>query len=104
MGTRTIAGWLQGRWSDELAKNAQDHQAGDVITLGAVSIVAELSLMSYTRQQVLKATRRVRPPELQWVAQAARLWLQRLPNDQPSPALIQTAFRRLERALLVQMC
>ena len=89
VSVRQVAGWIQGRWSDEVSKNAQDRAAGDVATLGGVSIAAELLLMGYDRKFILHAIHRIRNPELQWLARSVCTWLSKLPNDCPGPCIGQ---------------
>jgi len=103
-GCRQIAGWLQGRWSDEVAKNARDPYAADVTTLGVCSLVAELLLMGYSCGQVVKACRVIRAPELQWAVKAAKTWMQRFKEERPAARSVQHGYRFLERTLVQTMC
>ena len=102
--SRQIAGWLQGRWSDEVAKNARDPFAADVTTLGVCSLVAELLLMVYACKQVVKAFRLIRAPELQLPVQAARVWVGRFKEERPAAEQVQRVFRFLERTLVQAVC
>ena len=102
--SRQIAGWLQGRWSDEVAKNARDPFAADVTTLGVCSLVTELLLMGYGSKQVGRAFRLIRAPELQWAVQTARVWMGRFKEGRPAAEQLQKHFRFLERTFVQRMC
>ena len=100
-GQKTIAGWIQARWLEELVKNQDDEQAADVITLHCLSGVAEHLLMGFGRSVLQRAIRRIRNSELQWVARIARLWLEKLDGEFPEPGSVQRFLWETQKDLRV---
>ena len=96
-----MAEWLQGRLLDEVAKNADDEQAGEVIALNAMSAMAEHVLMGLEVGFVRKAMRRVRNAELQWLLKLGHKWLGKFGEGSLDPSIIQKELWALQKELRV---